>query len=550
MKEFTILKMLDRCQGVFTKLDIDYEVMRKILQVKLLMDRRRVPTVIGSMSKKNKDNVLTESNYFTKSLLYYAFFGLLFIPILLIGNHIMLQMSLIFGMMMFFMTTSMISDFSSVLLDVRDKSILSTKAIHPRTISAAKVLHIANYLIMITVALMAPVWMVSIIRYGILFGLIFLVEILLVDIWILVCTALVYYVVLRLFDGEKLKDIINYVQISLSITIAIGYQLVARSFDFVSIDFTWVPSWWNMLLPPIWFAAPLTMLKEASDAYILAMTALALCAPILAAGFYIKLLPKFEQHLLKLSHEGGKGREERRLRTQFLAKLLCPSREERIFFRFVLRMFGSEREFKLKVYPSLGMSFILPFIFLFNTLRDSGLGGLQSSWMYFSIYFCLMVIPTCIQLTKFSGRYKGAWIYQVAPIQDINTIQRAVTKAILLRMFMPVFLLQALIFIMLFGVRIVPDMVIVVLNAIVYTNICYKGMAKSLPFSESFSSAAKDSGLKMIPILLVVIVIAGLHFGISMLPYGQYIYMAVLLILCIWLWTGGRMRRSEVNINA
>jgi len=551
MQEFRVLKILDRCQWLFAKVGVDYPVMRKILQVKLLMDRRRVPTVLTMMSKKKQqDDMLTETNYFGKSLLVYGFIGCMMIPFLMLGNQPMLQMSIIFSMMLFMMTTSMISDFSSVLLDVRDKSILSTKAVHPRTISMAKALHIGNYLVIITAVLMAPVWIVSIIRYGVLFGVVFLVEIILLDLLILVLTALVYFGVLRIFDGEKLKDMINYVQIGLSVGLVIGYQLVIRSFDLVQINFNWVPAWWNMLLPPIWYAAPFALLQGATDSYLIAMTILAICVPILAVAVYIRQLPKFEQHLMKLTYQGGDGKGASRPGLQALAKVLCTSREEQAFFRFVLRMFGSEREFKLKVYPSLGIAFILPFILLFNTLRSGGFAEMSSSSLYYAIYFGLTIIPTCIAMARFSGRHKGAWIYHVAPVQDITAFHRAVTKAVLLRMFMPVFLVQALIFILLFGGHIILDLFIVLLNAIVYTSLCYKYMSKSLPFSEPMAESQQAAGWGIVPYLLMIAPFVVVHYGSTLLPYGPYLYLAVLVVISILIWTGGRGKGRQVNINA
>lgn len=40
----------------------------------------------------------------------------------------------------------------------------------------------------------------------------------------IVITALIYLFILRFFNGEKVKDIINFVQIALTIVMTIGYQ--------------------------------------------------------------------------------------------------------------------------------------------------------------------------------------------------------------------------------------------------------------------------------------------------------------------------------------
>ncbi|MDY0409655.1 hypothetical protein [Paracerasibacillus soli] len=111
MSDFRSLKILDRFQSLFHKLHIDYDMMRKIIKMKLTMDKRRVPTIFNQdMSKKKAD-----TNQFLKSLLIYGLYGLILVPFMWI-DHYMMQMAIIFGMAMFILMTSMIADFSSVLL--------------------------------------------------------------------------------------------------------------------------------------------------------------------------------------------------------------------------------------------------------------------------------------------------------------------------------------------------------------------------------------------------------------------------------------------------
>src|SRR5690625_2102650 len=142
MNEFRSLKVLDHVRSVFQKLHIDYDVMRNILQMKFTMDERRVPTIF-SQSKESK------GNQFLKSLGMYMLFSLIMIPCFF-GEEIMFQMSIIYGMTMFFLMTSMIADFSVVLLDLRDTTILHTKPIHSKTINAAKFIHVLVYMVLLT----------------------------------------------------------------------------------------------------------------------------------------------------------------------------------------------------------------------------------------------------------------------------------------------------------------------------------------------------------------------------------------------------------------
>ena len=74
----------------------------------------------------------------------------------------------------------------------------------------------------------------------------------------------------------------------------------------------------------------------------------------------------FEQNLQKLTYHGkAKENKHSKLGHLFL-RVICHSNEERAFFRFASSMMKNERDFKLKVYPSLGFSIVIPFIFIMN----------------------------------------------------------------------------------------------------------------------------------------------------------------------------------------
>lgn len=535
MKDFLILKGLDRISGLFGPIGVDYPVMRKILQLKLTMDTRRVPAVIAQNTQRRPGDENKERNYFLRSLWMYAFIGCMMVPVIVIGTHYVFQMSIFFGMLMFMVMTSMISDFSSVLLDLRDKTILYPRPVNKRTIGLAKVVHVFLYLFSLTVALSAAPVVAACIRHGFLFGLMLAVEIVLSDMVILVLTALLYLVILHIFDGERLKDMINYVQIALSITIAVGYQFIGRAFELVDRSAGYVPEWWQVFIIPLWYGASFEWLFGGSGGsgsfLIKLLSVMAVTVPIAAFILYVKLLPSFERALEKLSGHGGGGRQQGLQFWSKISQLLCRTHEERAFFRFALRMMGNEREFKLKVYPSIGFSLVFPFIMLFNQIRLQGLDGLDSPKLALMVYMSAIMTPTVIMMLKYSGKYRGAWIFETAPVRDMSTFHRALLKALIVRLLLPVFLLQSLIFSLLLGWAALPYLAGVLAAVFFYAFICFKGMDPGVPFSEPFSAFRQSDGWKALPQLLLVGVIAGVHLAISLVPYGNYIFLGICVLL-------------------
>ncbi|MBP2022946.1 hypothetical protein J2Z44_002771 [Clostridium punense] len=535
MKDFKFLKFLDRFKSIFKKLGVDYEVMRKILQIKLLMDGRRVPTVFAANDNKKseKDN----SNRFLKSLWVYILIGLMLIPFILMESSYLYQMSIVFGIIMFLIMSSLISDFSSVLLDVRDKNIIGTKPVDSRTLNFAKTIHVSLYMFYVTIALILPALIASVSKHGILFTLMFIVAVIFLDMFIIVLTSFLYLIILRFFDGEKLKDVINYFQIILSLVIAIGYQMVGRLFQVAEMNVQFTPKWWQYLLPPVWFAAPFEIMKKSEINLVYGiLSVMAVVVPITAIAFYVKSMAMFEENLQKMTNNSGKRKKVKRKPGELISKILCRSKEERLFFRFTSDMIKNEREFKLKVYPSLGLAIIFPFIFIFQRLSMSSFAEISKGKSYFFIYFTGMMLSSIIIMVKYSGNYKGAWIYKTMPINNYKPVFKGTMKALIAKLFLPIFLFQAAVFIAIFGVRITGDLVVILLNMMSYTLLCFMTMKKGLPFSQPYDAAKQsDVGINFI-LMFVIGAIWVAHYFIGKMDYSFYILLGVSIVANLILW--------------
>ncbi|MPW26103.1 hypothetical protein GC105_09895 [Alkalibaculum sp. M08DMB] len=532
MKDFMILRLLDKFQKIFLAIEVDYPIMRRILQVKLTMDTRRVSTFMSQSNTKKENN---EKNYFISSLWLYILIGLFLIPLLFISEDYIFAMSTIFGIFMFMIMTSLISDFSSVLLDVKDKNIMMTRPVNSRTMNTAKAIHIFLYLFYLSISLAGGVLITSLIRFGVLFFLLFLVEIVLMNFLIITLTAMLYTIILKYFDGEKLKDVINYVQIGLSLVITVGFQLVARLFNFVDLSIVFVPRWWQFLIPPVWFGGPFQLLLrgDLNISYII-FSLLTLMIPILAIITYIRLMPSFEKNLLKLNENSEKKTKPKK-NPNIISRIVCTSREELIFYRFASSMLKKEREFKLKVYPSLGFAFIFPYIFLMNQLQMQSIQELPSGNGFLNLYFSAIIIPSILIMIKYSGNYRGAWIYKALPIDNVKPIFTGTIKAFVIHLVLPVLSINSIIFILIFGVRIIPHLLAIYLNFVLLTLITFFMLDKNLPFSMSFNDINKESG-KTIFLMIVGGIMALVHYLSTLIPFGLLVYIIILFIINIITW--------------
>lgn len=544
MKEFVSLKILDRFQAILEGLGCDYPILRHIVQIKLTMDARRVPTIMmKNTRRRQQDNV--ERNTFIRSLWIYGFMGLALLPFVLMSQNYLFQMSIAFAILMFLIMTSMISDFSSVLLDIRDRTIISTKPVSSRTVSFARVVHIIIYLTLLTATLAGPALIGSLLRHGIGFFLVFLVMVILLDVFVLVVTALLYLLILNIFDGERLKDIINYVQIALSIAILLGYQLVGRSFDLFQLHIVFHAAWWQAFVPPFWFGSVFTWLPAGHVGMshtvpeLTTLTVLAVVGPLALFALYVRLMPAFERRLEKLAGDTAKGTRTSQPLMNLIAKILCRTEEERTFFHFSSWMMAREREFKLKVYPSLGFSIVFPFIFMLNPAFQSGFHNLRQSKWYLAIYMMALMVPTVVSMLKYSSKYKAAWVYQVTPIRNLANVYRGSMKAFLVRLLLPLYVLEGIIFTSIFGFQIIPNLIAAGLAILIYAVICYWLLDKDLPFSHPFEMVQQGKRYVVFLLMFMIALLALVHLVFALIPYGIYVYIVLLIIANAVIWPLG-----------
>ncbi|SCG84153.1 hypothetical protein DW1_2592 [Proteiniborus sp. DW1] len=541
MKNFMSLKVLDKFRFLFERVGVNYEVMRSILQIKLSIDERRVPVAIGA-----SNNGKNENNLFKNYLFSYGIMGLFFMFFIIIPIPIYASMSISFGILIFMMLTTMIADFSSVLLDIKSKNILFSRPIDEKTYNMSKIVHIFIYMFTLTIAMAGPSLIAGSIKYGVVFFLVYTIELIFIAGLVVFLASLLYSLILKYFDGEKLKDIINYFQIALSIVMIVGYQLVGRMFNFIDIRVTANPKWWNFLLPPAWFAAPFEVFINGNyGSWYLYLSLFALLIPILFLFIHTKIvMPNFENNLLKLNSSGEKGRtlaERKKKLNKIVADLLCYNKTERTFFRFSQNLLANERKLKLKIYPTLAFAAIFPFLTLLNYVR-SGVTltemftSLTEGKAYLGIYLSILMLSSTVMLIELSENYKSAWIYKTLPIESPEHIYKGAIKAYIYKYCLGILTFVSFIFLILYKFSIILDVVLMFINMMFIVAIVFKNGSKRPPFSQDADKVQKQSTGSFLLTLLIIGLTAGLHWITRLNSFIFYGYIAIALIVTLIMW--------------
>ncbi|MFA9398663.1 MAG: ABC transporter permease [Clostridiaceae bacterium] len=551
MENFLYLRILDKFSKVFTKLGVDYKCLRSILQLKLTLDKRRVPTLLQN-NKKSDDK-----DKKSQSLLIYIFYGVFIGMIMLPSYSIFIKMSMVLGLIMFMIMMSLISDFSSVLLDTKDRKILYPRPISPKTINVARVLHIGYYLTTLALSISLVSLIISLIKYGVLFFIVFLLQLIVMILFILFFTSILYYLILNAFDGEKLKDIINYFQIVFSIFMFILYQIMGRMFAFVD-KIVFVPKWWMSFIPSCWFASPYVLIFEHNYSYLItALTVTSIILPIILFIIYIKYISrKFEEKLYKIDSCGKVKIKRKSNFGEMICNILCKNKEEKAFYKFTCDVIANERKLKLTVYPNIAMGVIIPFIMFFNTMgiRGSfkdGYAKLSNGRGYLWAYLSAGIFSIIIIYIGRSEKYKGSWIYTVLPINNKKNIYRGSFKAFVVKLINPAFEILSLVIFIIFGIKAIPHLIIIYIFLLILILIIYRMEKNKLPFSVDYSIESGEYLAQSFLTLILSGAMAGIHYFFGKTVLGYCIICLSVLVIFIILWKQtfrGRLSNSNTKI--
>lgn len=518
--EFVLIKIISKFKWVFRKSGIDFDTLVTILKLKLTLDDRKTASNM-SMSVDTRTGKLQGMK---ANLLMQVFVGLFLGFVMFLPLDLFFKVTTIVSMDFFFMVMYMISDFSSVLLDVRDKNIIMTKPVDNKTMNAARILHIAYYMILLFLALNLASIAIGVVKHGALFLVSYMVMMVFLCFFIIFLTTILYSVLLNRFNGEKLKDIINAFQIVLSVVTIIAYQLMGRVFEFAEATMTLNIDikWWTYLLPPAWFGGLFKVIVEQDfSAHFVAMAMLSIIVPIILGAFLIKtVMPKFESYLSKLQIEDGVFVDKHTIGARLKERIyqsISKDHVERAFIRFTDYNLSRDRRLKLVIYPNHTMSFIFPFIIILPFLQDKGslIEGIQSmngSFVYLSLYLAMIFFITNFEFLQFSEHYEAAFIYDSFPIDNKHVILKGAMKAYYIKYVLPAMLVLSVLYGFLCGTTAIPGLVFINIVSLLLLTIRVNLFPVELPFSKPFGTTGNKNLVMTFGFMAICGVLALFHF--------------------------------------
>lgn len=539
----TLLRILDLFRPLFTSQGIDYMQMRAIVGIKLEMDNRRVSA--------HRFQQATEANAaFAWTIFVYFILGGFLSIMLIFLPSLIFTYTIYHAYLMVMVTMTLISDFSSVLLDTSDNTIVLPRPISNKTFYAARTTHILLYIGLISLALAAIPLVTSFIVHGPLLGLALVATTLLTVFFSVALTNGLYLLLMRFTSEERLKNLINYFQIAMAILMTGGYQILPRFFskEIVENLSTTLP-WWSLFIPPMWMASVLQMVSDWHVSWIsLSNIILAIGVPILtwkAVNQY--LTPYFTQKLADLGiSSSNQNLTKDKVSSSIHARGHSITHEglQRAAYNLASFAFARDRKLKLRMYPAFGYFIVLVFVFIFRD-KSNGISWTdylqkigESQLHLIAIYACIYIIIAASYEIHFTDDFKAAWIFQTAPIQKPGDLLIGTQKSIFVRFFLPIYGLASVFVLSIWHTKALADLIFGFLTCLLLMLVIGLVGDKHLPMSLPTTVRAQGSSMARALFIFIALGAIGVgHYFLSKIDFALWIGCPLIVALILFLLT-------------
>lgn len=521
------LFVFDRLAGPLRRLGVDYPRFRSILAVKLALDGRRQHGWVQGTKR------LTPLAW---SLLVHLGMGCWLAAIPWVVPSALTAITLIHTVVMVMLAFDLVADYSALLLDPTEATVLAARPVAPRTVLAARLAHVATYLTMYVGALAVGTALAGGLRWGAAFVPLYLASLVGAVVLVLAAVTLVYLAIMRVVSDEGLRDATMWAQLAMTV-LTIGVYYVASAIDFRTAS-GFEDRAWILFYPPAWMAGLPALAVPDARGPVAPLAALGLAAPWPLAALALRLGSGFRV---------GGGVPVRRGATRTsrvaanVAARTMPTPTTRALFELVWAIAARDRQFKTRTYP--GLLAVVLFVVAFAALAVSGVwedrfGDVARTNMHlFLLYYGILIIPTPILMSPYTDRPEAAWIHRSMPIAAPGTILVAGLAVLFARYVFPVFAAIAVVVLALWGRAVVADVALAFATTLLVTVAFPLMTGRRLPFTAPPPGGASGTtaGAIMGGMLLVVVLAVAhwtlLQVGAAVQPWPVLAAIPVVLAI-------------------
>jgi len=502
--------------GIWKSMGADTDQLRAILEVKLKLDDRK-PVSFGKQAKQKKNR-----RFSSGLAMFISFFtGLIYIfPLAFIPDRV-LSLSVFFTMFLFLLTFTLITDFSNVLIDTRDKYIVLLRPVNDQTLFLSRMLHIFIYLFRIVLPMSLPAWITLGIIDGWRAAVWFPFPLLLLVFTTLFLVMGVYLLMLRLASAERFKDILGYFQLK----------------DFL----------WTRYFPSYWLASTWSWIHPHSvPPGSLYFSVLAVLLPVICLWVTVRwLAPQFAARLGGLDASEGNEHSAKASQQQVkgsnwmlrLATGLNHRPEAQAGFMMAWLQTARSRAFKMKIYPMFAYVPIY-FVYLMTMdklpLKEVYAGLRDTSKHLVLLYMSCVVVASALSLVNISEQYKAAWIYYAVPLSTPGAIMAGAFKAMWVKYFLPFFAVISVFVLVIWGLPAIVDILLALTNVTLFAIFIARISGRKLPFSQI--DQMNSGGSRFLRGLVMLAIPGTLGVGHYLALHMVWLKLLYLVLSAIMVW--------------
>jgi len=524
-----ILLLFKPFRWFIEKMGADYNQFIRILQLKLTLDDRRIKAATKKTTNAQEKMLIKQS---FGQILMGLFFSIMLIMIKSPFTFFYLSHTFI----MVLMAMMIISEFTTILFDTTENAIIQPLPIKGNTMSLARNAHIFIYLTLMAFNLSLLSIVIAFVKFGIVSGLIFLFTIFLNVLFTLFIANILYLGIMRIASGEQLKNLLMYFQVVIAIFFMAAYQIGIKLVDKTHIQDMVLPiHWYTFLVPPAFFSGFIEGLSTFTfDQHHLIFITEAIVLPILAIYFTGKYLtPVFNRKLMDLEQGDRVSKVKiesagKSLWYRLMASIFVYNPDEKAAFKMMWKVVGRERLFKQSFLPSIGFIFIM--IISTQVGKSFDLSKISQTNVYllvlYSLMFCVLTISTSLLI----GPYQSAtWIFKTLPFSSPSNFFKGTIKAAFVRFIIPIYLVISVIIGAIWGIRILPDILIAFLCIYLFSILNYYIQRPVYPFSmEKTAIQGGRNFFKVFGIMIAAILVGFLHnFLLGWFPFANLLLIPI-----------------------
>lgn len=545
-----LLKLAMLFSALWRSLGADVDQLRIILETKLTIDNRK-PVAFGANRGAQKKRKKERKNTIVFTMLLSLLTGFIYVfPILVTLENVILGLSLFYTMFLFFSTFTLLTDFSNVLVDTKDKYILFSRPINDKTLTLSRLIYIGIYLFRMVIPMSIPPWIIFGIFQGWVAAVWFPFSIFFCVLIVLFIVCGLYLLMIRIAGAAKFKDVLNYFQIGFSIVFFVVYMFASRTINPKQFEGVSIEAYdWARYVPSYWIAASYSWVDSSVDLIpgTKWFSVLAILFPLFSLWATIKwLAPSFSSSLLAGENAAAKKKTQHKKKTVSgrklylrLASRLNNNDTAKAGFIITWLQTARNRNFMMRVYPA--MAYVPVYFFYLLLSSDQSFAEVWKALPEKNVYVVLLYLTTfaimqSLTYVTMSDQYKAAWVYYSSPVDKPGQILTGAVKAMWVKFFLPFMVAIGIFVVYVWGLPAILDVVLATINITLFIVLMMRFNYRILPFS--VKEQIKDSGVKTAIRIIVVMTIIGVlgvgHYFATLWWWLKLIFAGLSSVL-LWL---------------